>query len=362
MIFTGGPVRIVADDLTGALDAAAPFASPDRPVGLVLHDTEIPDRPVLTISSESRDGTAAEAQAATAHACGVLRAAKGGAGALWFHKVDSVLRGHPFLATAAMLKCLEIPKCLFAPAFPAMGRITSRGMHLVRNGNEWHAAAQSDIAAGLKAAGLNSVSEGTSHIKSEGVMVVDATTQADLDRAVARQEDHQLLWVGSRALAESLAGAAVPLPCPPLAILVIGTSHPASRAQVASANPQTEPAAETGPIRPQQGKCILIDPVANSADATATRAAVHQAVLRIDPSALEGRAMFVAGGDTLSVVLSAIGARSLDCLGEVGPGLPLAIVRGGTLDGCCLVSKSGGFGAPDLLSRMISAPKPIALP
>ena len=81
-----------------------------------------------------------------------------------------------------------------------------------------------------------------------------------------------------------------------------------------------------------------------------TRSAVRRAVMRIDPESLEGRSLFVTGGETLSVVLKAVGARSLDCLGEIGPGLPMSIVRGGKLDGCSIVSKSGGFGAPDLLS------------
>lgn len=357
MRFTGGALRLVADDLTGALDAAAPFASPARPVGLVLHETEIPDRPMLTISSESRDGTADEAQAATARACGVLGVAKGGQDALWFHKVDSVLRGHPFAATAAMMQYLQAPKCFFAPAFPAMGRITRNGMHLVRNGEDWHPAARSDIAAGLNKAGLNVVSGSSGLSGATGVLIVDATTQGDLDQAVARQEDDNLLWVGSRALAESLAGPAQPLDCPPLGILMIGTTHPATRAQLAMALALTLPAPAIGPIPAQPGACILIDPVPDCADAAATAAALHQAALRITPDDLQGRAIFVTGGDALSVILSAIMARSLDCVGEVGPGLPLSIVRGGTLDGCWLVSKSGGFGSPDLLTKMLSAPR-----
>lgn len=355
MIFTGGPVRIVADDLTGALDAAAPFARPSRPIGLVLHETEVPDRAGLTISSESRDCGAIDAQAATVRACDLLLAADGGGAALWFHKVDSVLRGHPFIATAAMMQRLEMPRCLFAPAFPAMGRITAGGMHLVRSGTDWQPAAQSDIAAGLRAAGLNSVSTAALHRDSACIIVVDATTQSDLDQAVERQTDDRLLWAGSRALAESLAGSVVRLPFVPPAIVVIGTAHPSTRAQVCLAQSQLDPAEEMGPIRSRPGRCLLIDPVPLSADAATTRAAVFQAALRIDPAALDERSLFVAGGETLSVVLSAVKARSLDCLGEIGPGLPLSIVRGGALDGCHLISKSGGFGAPDLLHRIIAS-------
>lgn len=358
MKFAGRALRLVADDLTGALDAAAPFASPERPVGLVLHETQLPDRDMLTISTESRDGTMLQAQAATARACHVLNGAKGGRDALWFHKVDSVLRGHPFATTATMMQCLRAAKCLFAPAFPAMGRITRNGMHLVWNGQHWDTAAQSDIAAGLKAVGLNAVLGSSQAKYVSNVTIVDASEQADLDQAVARQEDDRLLWVGSRALAESLAGHAAPLICPQLGIVLVGTTHVATRRQVDLAIAQTEPAGSTGPIPWPDSKCLLIDPVPICANEAATAAALFQAALRITAKGLRGRAMFVTGGNTLSVVLAAIAARSLDCIGEVGLGLPLSIVRGGTLDGCYLISKSGGFGSPDLLTEMLSASMP----
>lgn len=349
MIFSGGPVRIVADDLTGALDAAAPFARPGHPVGLVLHATEIPDRAVLTISTESRDSTPADAAADTIRACDLLGGS--GTGALWFHKVDSVLRGQPFVTTAAMMHHLQLPLCMFAPAFPAMGRVTRDGQHLVRIKDDWLPAARSDIVGELMAAGLIPESEAAAQTSGANALVVNAGTQGDLDRAVARQSEPRLLWVGSRALAEALAGAVVPVHCPHFAIVVVGTAHPATRAQLAFTAEWLVPAAGTGPIRPDPGQTVLIDPVPHSNDAAMTSDAVREAVLRIDPAGLEGRSLFVTGGETLSVVLKAVGAHSLDCLGEIGPGLPMSIVRGGRLDGCSIVSKSGGFGAPDLLNR-----------
>ena len=349
MTFADGPVRIVADDLTGALDAAAPFARPDQPVGLVLHATQIPDRAALTISSESRSLDRTGAALATVRACDVLREDDDGR-ALWFHKVDSVLRGQPFDATAAMMAHLKLPRCLFAPAFPAMGRITRAGRHLVRTGDHWRPSAKSDISKGLRLAGLIPASEDAGWMTAANALVLDAETQGDLDRAVVRQTDPRLLWVGSRALAEALAGAVVPVPCPPIAVLVIGTTHPATRAQVAFSATRLSRVAESGLIRPDPGQCMLIDPVSRTANAALTFAAVHKAILRVDPESLRGRCLFVTGGETLAVVLKAADARSLDCLGEIGPGLPISVVRGGRLDGCSIVSKSGGFGAHDLLA------------
>lgn len=353
MIFSDGPVRIVADDLTGALDAAAPFARPDRPVGLVLHATDIPDRPVLTISSESRDLDPVGAAIATAQACDVLRKEDHRVQALWFHKVDSVLRGQPFATTAAMMRHLDLPRCLFAPAFPGMGRITRGGLQLEKNGQTWRPVARSNISEGLRAAGLEPESLTVEQHSMGNALVVDAETQSDLVRAVAWQADQRPLWVGSRGLAEALVGNVVPVTCPRFAIVLIGTTHPATRAQVAFSASRLTRAADSGPIRPMQNECALIDPAWDSATASLTQSAVARAVLQIDPEGLKGRCLFVTGGETLSIVLKTAQARSLDCLGEVGPGLPLSIVQGGRLNGCSVVSKSGGFGPPDLFSHYL---------
>lgn len=348
MIFSGDRIRIVADDLTGALDAAAPFARSDQPVGLVLHATGIPNRMALTMSSESRDLDSVGAASATVRSCDLLCDDARGR-SMWFHKVDSVLRGHPYTTTAAMMNHLKLPLCLFAPAFPAMGRITRAGRQLVRNGDHWQSASKSDIAEGLTLAGLTPASERTGRMTAANALVVDAETQGDLDLAVARQADPRILWVGSRALAEALVGAVVSVPCPPIAIAVIGTAHPATRSQVAFSAMRFAPAKGSGPIRPDIGQCVLIDPVSLTADAAETFDAVHEAVLRIDSESLWGRCIFVTGGETLSVVLKAAAAQSLDCIGEISPGLPISVVRGGKLDGCSIVSKSGGFGAHELL-------------
>jgi len=38
--------------------------------------------------------------------------------------------------------------------------------------------------------------------------------------------------------------------------------------------------------------------------------------------------------------------------GEVLPGIPWGMLRGGRFDGVLVVTKSGGFGAPDALIRI----------
>jgi uncharacterized protein YgbK (DUF1537 family) len=69
---------------------------------------------------------------------------------------------------------------------------------------------------------------------------------------------------------------------------------------------------------------------------------------------LKPRTIVTTGGDTTLAVLSALGARTLELRGEAAPGLPwfeLPGPDGGTI---AAVSKSGGFGDSEVLSRILA--------
>ncbi len=57
------------------------------------------------------------------------------------------------------------------------------------------------------------------------------------------------------------------------------------------------------------------------------------------------------GGDVARALMSVLGARAVDLLGEVSPGIPLCAIRGGERPGLLLVTKAGGFGAPEALEK-----------
>ena len=63
--------------------------------------------------------------------------------------------------------------------------------------------------------------------------------------------------------------------------------------------------------------------------------------------------MFVTGGATLRALCEALGATGLTVDGEIEPGVPTSILRGGDWDGQRIVSKSGGFGDSGLLVRLL---------
>jgi uncharacterized protein YgbK (DUF1537 family) len=59
-------------------------------------------------------------------------------------------------------------------------------------------------------------------------------------------------------------------------------------------------------------------------------------------------------------ICESLGTERLDVTGEIMPGVPRSIMRGGRWDGVAVISKSGAFGAPDLLQQL-AAPRIAAI-
>ena len=63
--------------------------------------------------------------------------------------------------------------------------------------------------------------------------------------------------------------------------------------------------------------------------------------------------LFVSGGATLRDLCDALSVNYLQVDGELEPGVPTSIMRGGEWDGQRLVSKSGAFGEAGFLARLL---------
>jgi uncharacterized protein YgbK (DUF1537 family) len=63
--------------------------------------------------------------------------------------------------------------------------------------------------------------------------------------------------------------------------------------------------------------------------------------------------LLVSGGETLRSLCDALGVTRLCVDGELEPGVPTSVMRGGAWDGQRLVSKSGAFGEPGFLQRLL---------
>jgi uncharacterized protein YgbK (DUF1537 family) len=346
-------LRIVADDLTGALDAAAPFASPDRPVEVPWLCGAEPTSALVAATSESRNATREDAIGQTLQTFRLIE--PGMPGALWFKKVDSVLRGHPVAETAALIRAGGFHRCIFAPAFPEMGRITRNGRQALVGPEGEYPVGPPDLVAAFAQEGLAAALADAPSRSGSTVLIADAGTPGDLLELVHNHSaSEDVLWVGSRGLAAALAGPSPPRPIPPIGVIVVGTSHPATREQVRSIEAQVTRAGPDDILRFDAARPLLIDPVSDAADATETRHGLLKAFGRLMLVEDHRDGLIVVGGDTLSTVLEATGTSSLEVFGEVRPGIPLVLVRGGHLDGRRMVTKSGGFGSPDLLASLLA--------
>jgi uncharacterized protein YgbK (DUF1537 family) len=59
------------------------------------------------------------------------------------------------------------------------------------------------------------------------------------------------------------------------------------------------------------------------------------------------------GGDVARAVMEQFRCSALDLVGEVSPGIPVCLMKGGQIPGTRLITKAGGFGKPDALKSAV---------
>ena len=180
-------LRLLADDLTGALDSAARFVPLTGPVAIAWQRRRrrgIPGHRQRHPRPACRSGSVPASSVSR-------RRWSGGDPA--FKKIDSLLRGHVALELAACMRWFD--HCVLAPAFPFQGRITRNGRQLARDGDVWRDTGV-DLAAELRAHGV------------DRRVCAMPETDADLDAIVAegRRLSGRVLWCGTGGLAGALAG------------------------------------------------------------------------------------------------------------------------------------------------------------
>ena len=188
-------IRVVADDLTGALDSASALAR--HGLRMRVSWRAVPLGPGA-FDAGTREGPADEAERRHRAIAGWLMG-----GDIAFKKIDSLMRGHWAREVASLARACPGSRLMVAPAFPFQGRHT-------RDGRQWQGrdhALGGDIARSLQDAG----------VERERILLRDAESDADLDRIVDDALDGQseTLWVGTGGLAAALARRFGAPPAPP---------------------------------------------------------------------------------------------------------------------------------------------------
>lgn len=330
-------LAIIADDLTGALDAAAPFAVHGIRTVVALTPAALPDAlatgaRVVGVSTDSREITAEAATEAVRRAYAMLPA-----GTSVFKKVDSRLKGN----VGAELDAIPHQRSLVAPAIPAFGRMVRQGQI-----SGFGISEPIDIAARLGR-------------HAQTAYIPDADCAGDLERALSHPHD---LKIGARGLAEAMARTMAPDPvartfslAPSSTLCIIGSTDPITLAQLDHLRRMvpglTDIRAPNG-IAPRGmplSGLTLVQAVPGRTPATPLSVAreLGASLLRLSPP--PGTCLVISGGATAQIILQMLGIETLEVWGEIQPGLPIA--SGG---GLTVVTKSGGFGRKDSLSRLFA--------
>ena len=368
------PIRMFADDLTGAADSVAPFTTAGRPVRVLLDDG-VWHGPAVAVDGDTRARTEPERLTAIrAFAARALREPD----TLVFQKIDSALRGPVAEDGAQMLAALGPAwRAIVAPARPAFGRACLGGVASGAGAVPGRPLAARVAAAGIEAAALSldiirrgDLDAALSGAYAAGlrVVVADAETDSDLQAiaAAALRCGSPLLLSGSGGLAAALAGGegrGLSLDPVGRTLVLVGSFHGSSTAQVGALErtPDTvllrldasrwlrADAADAVAAAWRASPGTLVLAIAGEAPAAGDRRLAAAMATAAAPLVRQAGRVVVSGGDTARTLLDALGVRALDILGVAEPGVAVAAAEE---LGATLVLKSGGVGDARCLVRL----------
>lgn len=426
-------IAILADDLTGACDAAAPFARRGLATRVLFSLRPVSIGPaagddVIALDADTRRLSRRLAVERTSVAARALRTAEM---TCLFKKIDSTLRGHVGPELLACMRAWDAPLALLCPAFPAVGRWVQDGQLFVDGrGSLGDVAALAGLPPDRRTgrldtatlrSGVEAVERALAGQAAAGarVAVADADTPGDLTTLVevAQRGARPILLAGSAGLGTALAewaatrlvdgsrhgsaaargssssgilpttdalGLLVDVDGAPW-LVVVGSQTEVTHHQVveltragaeaieldvdallgqrslaASAGRQAAALLREG-ITPVLR--LLVPPGADGIqsrgprlDDRAARALARACQTAVEAGAPSG--LFLTGGLTARACLLALGVSGLRLEREPLPGIAAGLAIGGVWDGRPVITKAGGFGAPDAMRRLVRPRSP----
>ncbi|MEO6715849.1 MAG: four-carbon acid sugar kinase family protein [Novosphingobium sp.] len=372
-------IGIVADDLTSATDGAAPFLPKGYAPLIAQGVAGALQSALVAVDTNSRALIESEAAQAVASAISSMRDRP-----ILLKTVDSTLRGHIRSEIAAAFQASGRRRLVVAPAFPDVGRLTRGGIQFVHGtpvsdsdyGSDPVHPARTSHIGDLIEPSLGSprvlsadASQGAfEQAASTPVIVLDADSQAMLNRQVARIPDPQdTLWVGSPGLAIALASM---MPADlhdsstdrmphRRALVVAGSANRVTHAQCLTLEDAGIPVIENLAEAPRDFPIICLrapmhrqNDSASVLDSIAAHSAAALALKDYD-------VVIATGGETISAILERLGISHFRLTRELEPGFPVGLAE--LPDGALLTValKAGGFGSPITLLDAALALTPI---
>jgi uncharacterized protein YgbK (DUF1537 family) len=378
----GYRVGLIADDLTGALDVAAPFAQRGlvtRVVGqLQALETAAELRcDVLSVNTGSRHVDSDQAAQLVNRVCRFFTRQPL---ELLYKKIDSTLRGHVAAEIIAAMAASHRYRAVMTPALPAQGRIMRNGEVYVHGMPLRETAFMRDPVAAPDARPLAEqlqrysadlrVSTGTAEPvwSADGmqVWIADCADDAGIERiartALAQNLAAAMVMAGSAGLAEGLAQAAFgnrqPLKITRSGggtiLYIVGSRAPASLLQAEQLDARPGCAVIDAPaglidtdsalriLQTRPGIALIQVPAVPVGEPLAVATELGDGVARLLQQ-ITPAALIITGGDTAAAVLDALEQPVVELSGELLPGIPLSYIdhQGRRLP---LITKAGGFG------------------
>ena len=369
-------ILVLADDLSGACDSGSAFLRSGRTVRVWIEGLAAADGPgedakesVWVFSTATRNSSEDAARKRVEAAAKALRTLlpEGAqtSGAVFFKKVDSAGRGNIGAEVLQASESLGCDLILFAPAFPRWGRVVRNGvLHVGDLAGQntsiplttFFPRAEDAALVGCGSGDLLQRDLRRAQARGARVWLCDAETQEDLRLLVeaVRRLPLRVLWAGSAGLASALAdarpvrgggnarAAVGEQPLRGSTLVFAGTHHAVTQVQLEWLTGRGGAIIldrDSDWLGLSAHNCVLIRVACGSTSEEEIRSMWNRS------NYLGGVASLVlTGGDTAAMVLRALGAESIEVLGEVVAGVPWGRVSGGLADGRFVVTKSGGFG------------------
>lgn len=398
---------MIADDLTGTIDASVPFASagvelitnPDE--ALSGEQLDVTNCAMVSINSDSRH---LNSFAAYMRVGSLVEKAMSKETRVIFKKTDSVMRGNVAAELMAVWERCGRGCLHFLPAWPAMRRTTVDGIHCVDGMPVSETCFGQDPFDPVRTSSIKemlSKQEGVpimhvhTHdpvpVKFSGIAFYDIENEAELNKRcleIASSSTEPLLLAGCAGLARAFAHmlkldqAAMPVSSVDSSHLMVlfGSINPVSQGQCAYACKQgatcfyISESQKLDPVFTKSvegiGMCRAIRESWNTNDITVVdatsfepkprdaandvRALISENISKLLETIVGERksgAVFVSGGDVLLSYLLRLTRPRVRLLGELFPGIVDTEV---TAKGHILriLTKSGGFGSEDLIYQV----------
>ena len=408
---------VIADDLTGANDTGVQFSKNKLKTIVLTQTRDLREIAgqvdVIVLDTESRTIPRSSAYEKAKEAASRLVEAKV---PIIYKKIDSTLKGNIGAELDGIMDATGIKTALVAPAFPANKRVTVGGYQLVNLVPLGKTEASHDPVTPVRESHVPTLIAGqtkrkVTHVGLAAVMdfsalkkelkecaqrggeiiVVDSITQGDLKhiaKAAVEVELHKLTC-GPAGLAEELPEALGLISGRPV-VTVSGSLSEVTMMQISNAEvagcvvlelnigrvldsdrefeikrviEETRQNVSEGNdviVTSARSKNSVAEDLRKGEDLGMPSAAVSKLVastlgeIASEISKTEGLAgMILTGGTTAIQALGLMSSYGTQVDDEVSPGIPSAIVIGGRCDGLRIVTKAGGFGDDEAITRSV---------